>query len=480
MSAVGPSVSVAQVAVGVGVALLAGACYRRGTGLRPVALAAWAAPLPLLVFAARSPLLVAVGAAAVAWLIGQLGLWRYYTKDVRLPRLLIAAHFIGGASLVATAVAMTRAQLISGHLMAAELTMPVAWAAMEYLVSLRSPHGAWWSIAYSQADRPIIVRIASLTGVWGVSALVVTPAAALAAASAPVGTGVERLAAVLVGAIIVLLAYGYGRTRRVPAGDPVRVGLAVVPHTGPPTPVDSPDGSMLLARYIALVRQLAGRGAEVVVLPEAVFAVPQLGFTQQLHPFADAAAELGVQIVVGVIRHSQQDGSANVAAIFRSDARPPVVYAKQHLVPGLEAAHRPGREPLYVQVGATRAGVAICKDLDFPSLGRGYRQGGAKLLLAPAWDFGCDGWLHSRMAVFRGVESGIAVVRAARGGRATVSDAAGRIVAEATTVAPAGVLADIALDAQVRSATKATIYARFGDWFAWCCLAATTLLAVIG
>lgn len=55
------------------------------------------------------------------------------------------------------------------------------------------------------------------------------------------------------------------------------------------------------------------------------------------------------------------------------------------------------------------------------------------MLLAPAWDFTEDGRLHSRMAVTRGVESGLTVARTARAGRVTVSDPFGRILAERVT-----------------------------------------------
>ena len=47
------------------------------------------------------------------------------------------------------------------------------------------------------------------------------------------------------------------------------------------------------------------------------------------------------------------------------------------------------------------------------------------MLLVPALDFTGDGWLHSRMALVRGVESGLTVVRAAAYGRLTVTDAGG-------------------------------------------------------
>ena len=66
-------------------------------------------------------------------------------------------------------------------------------------------------------------------------------------------------------------------------------------------------------------------------------------------------------------------------------------------------------------------GVAICKDLDFPPLGREYGNRGVGLLFVPAWDFNVDGWYHSRMAIMRGVESGFSIARVAKQGLHTVS-----------------------------------------------------------
>jgi hypothetical protein len=84
------------------------------------------------------------------------------------------------------------------------------------------------------------------------------------------------------------------------------------------------------------------------------------------------------------------------------------------------------------------------------------------MVLAPAWDFDRDGWLHSRMAVVRGVESGLAVARVARGGLATVSDAYGRVTAESETAQ------GVTLNAVVPVPDVRTSYSRFGGWFAWC------------
>ncbi len=74
-----------------------------------------------------------------------------------------------------------------------------------------------------------------------------------------------------------------------------------------------------------------------------------------------------------------------------------------------------------------------------------------------------DGWLHGRMAVLRGVESGFTIVRAAKPGVLTVSDDRGRILAQqdGATVPFASLVAT----APIRH--DGTLYVRWGDWFAW-------------
>jgi apolipoprotein N-acyltransferase len=98
------------------------------------------------------------------------------------------------------------------------------------------------------------------------------------------------------------------------------------------------------------------------------------------------------------------------------------------------------------------------------------------LLLVPAWDFVNDGWLHSRMAVLRGVEGGYAVARGATHGLLTVSDARGRILAErSSSDSP-----DVLLAAIVPVGPGGTFYSHTGDWFAWSCIGAVVACIAAG
>nr|WP_315401274.1 hypothetical protein [uncultured Duganella sp.] len=112
-----------------------------------------------------------------------------------------------------------------------------------------------------------------------------------------------------------------------------------------------------------------------------------------------------------------------------------------------------------------------------PDRGRRLRVTGVTCLLFFAWDFGVDGRMHSRMAVMRGIESGFAVARAALRGNLTLSDNLGRIVAETSDE-----LGHATLIGELPLHNTRTLYARWGDWFAWFSVALLggAMLAAIG
>ena len=67
------------------------------------------------------------------------------------------------------------------------------------------------------------------------------------------------------------------------------------------------------------------------------------------------------------------------------------------------------------------------------------------------------------MAVLRGVESGFSIARSAKLGILTATDDRGRVLAERDTIGTP--FAIVIATVPVRH--DATIYSRFGDWFAW-------------
>ena len=147
-------------------------------------------------------------------------------------------------------------------------------------------------------------------------------------------------------------------------------------------------------------------------------------------------------------------------------------YEKQHMLPPFESDLVAGKTRTLLHRPSGRWGVEICKDMDFPALSRQYGADGIGLLLVPAWDFVADGWLHGRMAILRGVESGFSIARSAKQGILTITDDRGRVLAQRTT----GSAGFDTVVADVPVANERTFYVRAGDWFVWFDMA---LLAII-
>ncbi|MEU8115093.1 nitrilase-related carbon-nitrogen hydrolase [Micromonospora sp. NPDC048947] len=438
--------------------LLSGLLWFGGTGLHPVPALTWLAPLPLILASTRVRPRTALCATALAWSIGQCGVLGYYLGTLRLPVPVVAGVVLLGVGLATGTVLLARALLLRGRTVLAVLAVPSLWVLGEYVASRLLPNGAWWSLAYTQADVRPVIQLTALTGVWGVTYLLLAVPIALAALRGSPRPALTCLLVLLLGAGG-WSAWSLGRSPE-PA-ERLTVGLVALRQPEDGLPIDGQPGRDLLARYAARVENLVARGARIVVLPEKVFAV-----TDTTMPVLVAALQqTEAQVVVGAVRR-RADRASNVALVLTPGGTI-ATYEKQHLVPGLEDWLTPGDEVLV----DGRFGIAICKDLDFPGLVRRYRAQGASVLLVPALDFTSDGWLHGRMALVRGVENGLVVVRAAAFGRLTVTDPGGRMVGEAT-----------AGDAQLLLTTPTsgwgTVYSRTGDWFPL--LSVVLLLLAVG
>jgi len=347
------------------------------------------------------------------------------------------------------------------------LAYPALVVTMEYLLSLGSPNGTFGSVAYSQADILAVVQLASVTGLWGISFIVSLVPAALAVAWRGRETRATRDAGLAIAAVplsLVLLA-GAARLAAAPAPSAtVRVGLAASDSSNRPFARGEDEALPALRGYAARAASLAEKDVQFIVLPEKFVAVrPEYALAAEA-ALAAVARRYRVTIVAG-FNAVGEGPSHNLAVVFGPDGHIALSYDKMHLVPGLEAGYVSGRALGMIPGAVVPAGVAICKDLDFVPLGMAYARAGAGLLLVPAWDFGSDAWLHSRMAIVRSVEGGFALARTASDGQLTVSDPRGRIVAERASVSAP----EVVLAAAVPLGGGGTFYSRTGDWCAWLC-----------
>ena len=448
-----------------------------GNGLNPLWPLLWLAPIPVLLFALHSDWRSAAVVAFLAWLIGGLNLW-HYLRLLGVPAVAWFSIFGTVALIFAAAVLAFRALVHRGAPWSALLVLPATWVSFEYIRNLTTPHGTAGSLAYSQLHFLAFLQLASITGPWGLSFLLLLFPTALA-----IGLYLRRsqphqafsIVAASVGIIVLVLVFGVVRLA-IPQSQKVKVGLITSDAPGN-VRIAAPGAKSvrLFTDYAREAENLTARGAQFIIMPEKIATATDTTTGDMDAIFQALADKTGSTIVVGLV-HSSPPHEYNQARAYTPQA-PVASYDKHHMLPPFESNLTPGTTLTLLPQAQETRGVAICKDMDFTPLSRRYGNAGAGLMLVPGWDFKIDGAWHGHIAVMRGVEDGFSVARAAKNGYLTVSVDRGRIVAE--TRSDSAPFATLLTD--VPAAHDGTLYLLLGNWFAWLsfALCGLTLLRLV-
>jgi len=446
--------------------------------------AAWLAPVFLLRFfrSQRTWVAVPLGAIVVIPVVGVA--WRGMVPLAGAPEWLVTCA-IG----LVTLLPLVADRLLARRLMGfgSSLVFPAAAVVVEYLAWSVSPYGTWGSPAYTQTQDLPLMQVVSVTGLWGVSFLIAW-FAAVANGLWERGTrdAGARAAAVAFAAVLVAVhLLGGVRLARESRRDTVRVASFSMATDPPLTPADVVRRPGADAAHDALKGRLEGlraslfarasreakAGAEIVFWSEANGIVFKADEEDLIADGATLAHDEGVYLGMAFAEVDPgRSGYENRLMIFDPQGQIVSDYRKARPVPG-DSERNADRHPTVVGTPYGRLAGAIGFDADFPSLVRDAGESGADILIVPAADRSGSDPLHTRMALVRGIENGCAVVRQASGGPSAAADARGQILASADFLSgkPYGMVA------QVPRRGEPTIYARFGDFFAWTCL---LLLAV--
>jgi apolipoprotein N-acyltransferase len=428
---------------------------------------AWVAPAPLLAAALRSTARMAFGWSLLAGLIAASASLHYFSTVMPLPAALLTMVLL--SLLWVLVVGQSRRVMTAAASSWAVLAYPLLWCAVDTLLAHLHADGNWSSLAYSQAGFAPALQIVSLLGVAGLVFLLSLFPAALAYAAV---RGWRAARWPLAAALLLTagcLAFGYARIPAAPSPGGDLIGMAVIDDfIGPRVPAAQVE--RIWRQYERHVDALAGQGARTVLLPEkiAVLAPDAAGALHQRMARLAAANHVWLSLGIGI-----DDGrKSNHLWLFAPDGGLAADYVKHHLAPP-ERDFAPGAGFSVQAIGRTRYGLAICKDVHFAEIGRAYASRGAQALLVPAWDFGEDGEYAARLSAVRGVESGVSMLRAAREGLLTISDAYGRVVQETASAPLPGVTLLGRVPAPAQSVTP---YSRTGDLFGWLCTAAALAL----
>ena len=374
----------------------------------------------------------------------------------------------------------------------------VIWVAVELLRSYLFTGFPWVLLGYSQGSSLELIQAARISGVYGVSFLVVLMDAALAAALFPGPSAWRRAAPVAVAAVLLVAAAAYGRgVLRAPS--PPREGAVAIVQGNIDQGVKWTPGmrEATVAKYRRLTLPVARERPALVVWPES--AMPFLmRIDPSLGPQALAVArEARTPVLVGSIDQVGPGTFTNSAFLVGETGEILAKYDKRHLVPFGEYVplrpifffldqlvvgigdFLPGKGDTVFRGPFGRFSVLICYEAIFPDEVRRDVLDGAEFLVNitnDAW-FGRTSapYQHLAMAAFRAVENNVYLVRAANTGISAIIEPSGGIAE------PTGLYTDAAFVGRVRLGGARTFYTRYGDVFAWACaMGAAACVAAAG
>ncbi len=400
--------------------------------------------------------------------------------------------------------------------------LPAVWVAAELSRNYLFTGFPWANLGYLQARHLAVAQLASLTGVYGIAALVVLVNCAMYGllharlARQPLPWRVAAGTAVLLAIVI-----GYGEAHlssvraRAAAAPKLTVGLVQGNVDQATKNVGRSHGDYILGRYVPLTLEADHRGADLIAWPEAAY--PYLVPTT-LTSFADRRIGLPrlthAHVLLGAAAYLERPGTegrremegANSVFLLRPDLSVLGRYAKHHLVPFGEYVplqrllgtflrsvvpemipQQPGAELKVLEFtpnaaltstsAPVRLAPMICFDAIFPEVNIAYAAKDPDLLLNPtndAWyGYSSGPYQFLAMVRMRAIEAGKAVVRPAYAGVSALLLPTGEVQPGALPLGP--VDPALAPDpdepprllmGEVPLLHGRTVYTRVGDLFA--------------
>ncbi|NGZ98382.1 MAG: apolipoprotein N-acyltransferase [Nitrospira sp. WS110] len=401
---------------------------------------------------------------------------------------------------------------------------PCFWVALEFLRTYLLSGLPWCLLGYSQYRELDLIQVADLTGVYGVSFLVVLVNVAVAELILwimpffrgfhPVKLPWELLTTT---AACMVLSWFYSSAvlsdrTALQTHPSITVGV-VQPNIDQAVKWDASYREETMRRLDRLTGQLS-TDTDLIVWPEA--ATPfilerEKDYQLELISWAERAqAPLLLGSPALRFYPDRRPYLLNSAYLLATDGTILGRYDKHHLVPfgeyiplkssllffldklveGIgDFEPGPGSKTLsfspkslrHDNAGTPRSvkfGIAICYEVIFPDLVRQFAANGAEFLVTIT----NDGWFgpssapaqHFAMVVFRSVENHLAFARAANTGISGFVDPFGQIT-QATPL-----FTELALQATIPIRYSRTFYSYYGDVFAYACVIICALLCLFG
>lgn len=371
------------------------------------------------------------------------------------------------------------------------IVAPSAWVLFPEWARSQTTFGfAWGFLGNATADLSPVRQLASLGGVWLLSAVVVfwNLGCALACSAGPKGNWRRPLVLALSGMLIVFAVGGALLRRPLAFSEPIRV--AVLQRFKPSYVTEDFAGNGFDRSYLPMIEQALKEDAQLLVLPESVAlgTVTLDGTASKTKPpeWQHSRASWDWQMSSSLRGHPSSALVVGLDTVEKEQDQNTLVawtsekalgwYHKRYLVPFSEyqpwpwapwairgkSTYIPGKGSQLIRWKAVVLGGFICQEVLFPSATRASVRDGATLLISG----GNDGvfsdpavaLVHADTAQIRAVETGRFIVRAMKTGISAVIDPRGYELVRSRSSEPAS------LFQVVHACSQMTPYVRWGDW----------------
>ncbi len=381
------------------------------------------------------------------------------------------------------------------------------WASLEYARAYFLTGFPWSLLGYTQIPILPVVQIADITGVWGVSFIVVLvnstfyfTLSALFKRDRPF-----PLKEVVFSTVVVAVVLGYGLFKINSVGRdasgwrPFKAGVAQG-SIEQALKWEESFATKTIEIYRALNIEAGREKPDVVVWPESAVPFFLEADSLQAESVRDAARDSGTYVLTGGISYNYNPGTGRTSyfnSAYALDPQGNIIgrYDKFHLVPFGEYVPRnvkrflpfikkltvgagdfsEGAGPHPLSLNSVKAGVLICYEAIFPDIARREVKNGADFLVNitnDAW-FGNTSapYQHFQMSVMRAVENRVYLVRSANTGISAVIDPAGRVMKKTALFERTVFTETIGL-----KGNGVSLYARYGDVFIYAIIAVSCIL----
>jgi apolipoprotein N-acyltransferase len=375
------------------------------------------------------------------------------------------------------------------------LAAPALWTALEYSKSHLFTGFPWENLAYSQYKYLPLVQMADITGIYGITFIIVMVNVIVYDVILITKLEEKRvLREVIIGCVIILIICVYGILKIYSVKNSLEnadsVDVSIIQGNIDQDIKWNPQfqkETINIYKNLSLSKAVSGSG--LIIWPETATPFFFQDVDDMHRMVIDLPRDSGSWLLFGspsYVKNKEGLSFLNSAFLVSPDGNIRGQYDKMHLVPYGEYVplrqlfpfisklvagvgdFSSGKGFYPLSVDHHKLGVLICYEGIFPETGRSYKNAGAQLLVNitnDAW-FGRTSapYQHLSMTTFRAVENRMYIARAANTGISAVIDPTGKIMSKTK------LFEETSLRETVKYMNDKTFYMLYGDIFAYICI----------